>query len=142
MQGNPSQGGEVLIRMPLPDAAVILPKRDIQDPVQAVFNAPMTPNGRTELRRIVAGQAAQVVTALDTGVLTDSTLCFHQPEAAQTGPLLTVGKPVDGTGRPDAADFDAAMIPINGFMIVIGIAAKALGHGGIQERANFLIGDR
>ena len=85
MQSKAPQGGEVLIRVPLPDAAVILPKRNIQDPVQAVFNAPMTPNGRTELRRIVAGQAAQVVTALDTGVLTDSTLCFTSPKLRRPG---------------------------------------------------------
>ncbi len=48
MQSNPSQGGEVLIRMPLPDTAVILTKGDVQDPVQTVFNPPVTPDGRTE----------------------------------------------------------------------------------------------
>jgi|GEM_PF-4897106 len=34
LQGNAPQGGEVLIRMPLQDAAAILTKRDSQNPVQ------------------------------------------------------------------------------------------------------------
>lgn len=97
-QSNPSQGGKVLIRMPLPDTAVILTKRDVQHPVQTVFNPPVTPNGGTKLLGIVTRQATQVIAALDTSVLANRPLGFYQPEAAQTGPLVAVRKPVDGTG--------------------------------------------
>src|SRR5512144_36767 len=98
MQGQAPQGSEVLIRIPLPDTTVIFPKGDVQDPVQTVFNPPVAPNGRTKLLGIVTRQAAQVVTALDRGVLTHRSLCFYQREAAQPGPLVAVSKPVNGTG--------------------------------------------
>ena len=108
MQSNPSQGGEVLIRMPLPDTAVILTKGDVQDSVQTVFNPPVTPDGQTELLRIVTRQTAQVVAVLDTGMLANRPLRFYQPIAPQPGPQVSVSKPVDGAGRPDAANFNTA----------------------------------
>ena len=37
VDGDLAQDGQVASRRPIPDAAVILPERDVQDPVEAIF---------------------------------------------------------------------------------------------------------
>ena len=81
IEGYMSQNGEVLSGMAGSNAAIILPKSNIQDPMHFVFNLPVTSDRLTE-RLGLTGQGRNIVTDFGTALLPHVPLGFHHANAA------------------------------------------------------------
>jgi hypothetical protein len=54
VDGDLAQDGQITGRCPVPDAAVILPERDIQDPMEPIFNRSVTADRLNQYGRVIA----------------------------------------------------------------------------------------
>jgi len=86
IEGGMAQEGEVVGRVTGTHAALVLPKSHVQDPGQAVFDAPVTADGRLDLTG-GATQAGDVVARLHADARGAMSGGPHQGDAAQPGPL-------------------------------------------------------
>ena len=54
VDGDFAQDGQIASRRSIPDAAVILPECDIQDPMEPIFNRPVSADRLNQHRRVIA----------------------------------------------------------------------------------------
>src|SRR5204863_8255730 len=97
------QPGKILTYILLPNTRVVLAKGDIQTPVAAILNAPVTPH-RTGKLLDAHRQATDVVAGLDRLLAVTLADGDYQPQRLQALPELAVGQgirhrhlPVDAT---------------------------------------------
>ncbi len=74
-QGEMAQHGKVLRAVLTASATGVFAKRDIEHPMQAILNPPVTAHGMGKLLHL-PGEARQVVAPLDGGHLTHCALRF------------------------------------------------------------------
>ena len=76
VQRETANDRQILDGMPHPDAAVVFPKDDVQDPVEAVLDTPVQADGLGEFPGI--GQAAEEGTRFDRDLVPDMAFPFDQ----------------------------------------------------------------
>ncbi len=100
IEGDLAQYGLVLGTMIFTDTALIFSKGNVQGPMQAVFDAPMSPSSFQQGLGL-PGQAADVVAGLDTGPRSRLPLGRHLHHGVELCPLLPVLKIVEAVGVRD-----------------------------------------
>ena len=78
---------------------IVVAELNVQAPVKPVFHFPMASHGVHEFLGI-GGNAADVVTPLDAGLLTDGAGALDHGKALQIAPLLALVEPIVGFEGP------------------------------------------
>lgn len=102
-------GGEVGWGVLLPDAALVVPKHHVHDPMEPVFDAPMATDGGAQGLGIGGGRGdVKAGLALDPGVRmdTDFTQGFDHDDAVEPRPVVAFLQPGDIIRRRDDPGFD------------------------------------
>src|SRR3954469_13678594 len=86
VDGDFAQNGQIAGRRPVPDAAVVLPERDIEDPMEPIFYGPM-PADRLNQHLGAITTALQEVADLGLALAgsSDTADGFHRQHGAQPG---------------------------------------------------------
>src|SRR5690348_13835767 len=106
-----AQHGEIRLSLTLPQPAEVFAEADIQNPMHAVLDLPMTAYRVLELFGH-AGQATDVVAGLDGHLRADAALQRHLPDTAQRLPgaaLAQIAQEGRVGNRPALARFDPAV---------------------------------
>ena len=80
-----AEDGEGLGSVADPDAAVVRAEGDVEDPLEAILDAPMAPDGGAE-RRGVSRKAGEIVAGLDRDGLADAASGLDADDAPQVRP--------------------------------------------------------
>ena len=96
--------GEVLSGVPGANAAIVLPKRDVEDPVQLILDAPVTSRGSQRFQRGDTRSGADVEALLQRRLFTDGALGFDEHQGLQALPLLQLRDAIDERAGPAPPD--------------------------------------
>src|SRR5215218_126578 len=87
VDGDLAQDGQVASCRPIPDAAVILPEGDIQDPMEPIFDGPMPADCLGQDLGIIAAAGQEIADLrFDLAGAVDTADGFHRQHGAQPGP--------------------------------------------------------
>ena len=100
----------------LSDAAIILPERHIQRPVQAILDAPVASDRVGEPAWVLAVEAGDVLGGSLAG---DQALTLHTNDRAQARPIVTLLDPVDLIGAPQPPSLDPAGVFLDRLVIAM-----------------------
>src|SRR5215510_12804099 len=114
------------------DPAGILLKRDIEHPMPRVLDTPVLPYCMGE-PHCVGWERRQKIAGVDLDCVPYFTTGFHHPNALQIGPGSLGSTPFNVRRDPIPTRFNAAVIPINGFVVGVLDIRKA-GVSGIREK--------
>ncbi len=129
---------EVFGRVAGADAGLVLMHGDIQDPVEAVFDGPMTAHGAGEEGR-VGGQAGDAEAGFVGGAVADGPRAIHAQDAAHAGPAGPIGQPGQVVGGPRAAHLAASMVAVHGLRRGVGNALAGVGLGVREEQLSHTV---
>ena len=104
-----AEDGEVLRGVAVPGAVVVLVEGDVEDPVEAVLDAPVAADDAGEVSG-VGRQAGEVVASLRRDRVTDAAGRLDADDALEVGPgvvRVDVGEVVRIANGPTAAVLDA-----------------------------------
>src|SRR3954471_3686015 len=87
VDGDLAQDGQVASCRPIPDAAVILPEGDIQDPMEPIFDGPVPADGLDQDLGVIAAAGQEIADLrFDRAGAVDPADGFHRQHGAQPGP--------------------------------------------------------
>ena len=86
--------GEVLRRIFFSDAAFIFSKRNIQDPVQAIFDTPMASHSMCEAFGIII-ETTNVVRCFNADVVADMAFALNHADGFEVFPSLFTLQPIN-----------------------------------------------
>ncbi len=141
VEGNLAQHSQVLGTMILADTALIFSKGNVQGPMQAVFDTPVSTGGLQQGLGL-AGQTADVVAGLDTGPRSRLPLGRHLNHGVELCPLLPVLEIVQAVwvrDDPALAGLEAAMVLVHRAGEVIGDALEVEFLCPLEEVANVFV---
>src|SRR5467141_4700843 len=114
------------------DPTGILLKRDIEDPMQRVLDTPVLPYGLSESHGL-GWQRRQKIPGGDLDRFAYFTTCFNHPHAAKVRTRGFCTKPFNLRRDPIPTRFNAAVIPIDGFVVRV-LDIRKRGVPGIVEK--------
>ena len=120
--------------------AGILLKRDIEHPMQRVLDAPVLPYRMGE-PPCVGWERRQKIAGVDLDCIPYFPTGFHHPDALQIGPGRLGSTPFNVRCDPIPTRFNAAVIPINSFVVGVLDISKA-GVPGISEKQRHCLRER
>ena len=97
------------------DAAFVVAKNHVHNPMQAVFHTPMPPHDRPELAR-EPDQGGQVEAGLLLDFSIDFTPALDHENTLQSGPIMALLQPADIVDRRIGSHFNAAVIAVDGLV--------------------------
>jgi hypothetical protein len=120
-------------------SGLVLLERDVEDPIQAVLNAPVAAHGVCGARRIEAGRgdtitrlAVRLTGSFDLGLDLDQAGHTRQPEFA--GEATIAGQPVDLANDADLAPLDAAVALSCSMWLAILCGGASMKHASVSAR--------
>src|SRR5215467_2194094 len=122
------------------DPAGILLKRDIEHSMQRVLDTPVLPYRMGE-PHCVGWERGQKIAGVDLDGVSYFTTGFYHPDALQISPGSLGSTPFNVRRDPIPTRFNAAVIPIDGFMVGVLDISKA-GVPGISEKQRHCLRER
>ena len=115
VEGGVLDDGEVLRSEAASQPREIVVEDHVEDPVEPVLDAPVGAPGTGE-QHGVGGQRRDIEMLGGLALAVALDLALDQGDGLQAGPGMALLEPVDIVGCPVAADFQAAMVTIDGLM--------------------------
>ena len=119
--GDAPEGGHIVGSRARVDAAVVLVKGHIQDPVVGVFDGPVTAH-RLQLPPGLGRETGNEATGVGRDPLAAAAFRFDPDQAGQVAPLA-----VGVACRPATADFDVPVVLPDRVHVVVGVAGEVPG---------------
>src|SRR6516165_11129241 len=116
VQGNVAQDSEGLRSLVFANPTGILIKGDIEDPMERVLDAPVLPDRLGEPHAL-CWQGREKIPCLDLHHVPYFTTGLDHPHTVHVGPRARGAKPLNLRRDPIPTSFNAAMIPIDGFVV-------------------------
>ena len=113
-----SDDGEISRGMIFPYPGFILPECNVEYPMEAVLDTPMTPHCPRYTHSVVS-QTCNVVTRLRACSAVDVTLSLYHDDGGEVFPTRFVRQPLNVGGCPVPSRLNPPMISIDGFMVVV-----------------------
>ena len=132
-----AQDGEGLRSLVCANPTGILIKGDIEDPMEGVLDAPVLPYRLGEPHAL-RWQGSQKIPRLDLDRVPHFTTCLDHPHAVPVGPRGLGAKPLNLRRDPIPTRFNAAMIPIDRFVIGVSDVSKPRGPGIVEKHRHRL----
>lgn len=114
---------EILRRVPGANPRMVLMHRDIEHPAETVLDGPVAAHDASEAGRI-GRQAGDEEAGVVPGVVADGPVAIQPEDAPQPLPAPTARQPGEIVGGAGTADFDAPVVPIDGFGGRVGQVAE------------------
>ena len=109
-----AQDSQIFRSMVFADAAVVFSESYVQGPVQAVFDAPVFPDGLGDGGGVVF-EAGDEIGCFNRGLTINFSLPDRHAEGVDPRPVVFFREPADIVRGEIPPGFNAAMLPINGF---------------------------
>jgi hypothetical protein len=138
VEGKMPYDAQVGGSMPDSYSAVVLAKRNVETPMQPVFDAPVT-SGCLSKDLGITGQTGNVVACLTSSFVTNLSLGFDHPKGCELCPLGFVLEPVHLGSGSEAADFNSPMLAVRGFIGLMGKILEPVFFGVLEEELYLLM---
>lgn len=118
--------------MPGSDPHLIVTKDDIHAPVDAVLHAPVRPDSMCDAL-CIRSKTADVVTALQAGLVAHSPLGLQHHESAQSWPAFWLWQALELVENMAATNLQPAMVLLDMLEVRMGYPGRIAGQKGVSE---------
>lgn len=139
VEGHVFEDGGVVGGVVLADTRFVLAEGHVEHPVETVLDAPVSANGFGQLAGI-GGERGDEMAGFGAGLAVEGALSADHDDGAQGRPVgVQFPQPVDVVRRPTAAFLDAAMVGVDGGVMIEAGVGEVAGELFLEEQLNVAV---